>query len=318
LVEIPYTKGISTTQIDEAMREIGTTPDVRRARLRRLLGARPVLRFMEAHNGLTGLIVEKAQSEREDGNIVEFDGMWLSSLTDSTAKGKPDIEAVDVTSRMQTLNDILEVTTKPIIYDGDTGGKPEHFAFTVKTLERLGVSAVIIEDKVGLKKNSLFGTEVAQTQDTIEGFCHKIKTGIEARVTRDFMIVSRIESLILQQGMDDAVARAKAYVEAGTDAVMIHSREKDPAEILEFCEQFSKFDKKVPLIAVPSSYNTIYEHELQKAGVDIVIYANHLLRAAYPAMMETAQSILKHGRSHEMDKKLLKIKEILTLIPGGE
>jgi phosphoenolpyruvate phosphomutase len=315
LVEVPYTQGISSTQLNKALKEIGTTPDVRRNKLRRLLSAKPLLRFMEAHNGLTGLIVENICVDTDQGRR-EFDGMWGSSLTESTAKGKPDIEAVDVTSRMQTLNDLMEVTTKPLIYDADTGGKIEHFTFTVRTLERLGVSAAIIEDKTGLKKNSLFGNEVAQSQDTIEGFSAKIRAAKAAQVSDDFMIIARLESLILDVGMDDAVTRAKAYIEAGADGIMIHSRKKDPAEIFEFCEHFQKFERRVPLIAVPSSYNTVTEQELENRGVNVVIYANQLLRSAYPAMVKTAESILTHGRSAEADSELLSIKEILELIPG--
>jgi len=315
LVEVPYTKGISSTGLNNAVREIGTTPDLRRANLRRLLNAKPLLRFMEAHNGLTGLIVEHASVDMEQGNR-EFDGMWGSSLTESTAKGKPDIEAVDVTSRTQTLHDVLEVTTKPLIYDADTGGKIEHFEFTVRTLERLGVSAAVIEDKVGLKKNSLFGNDVTQQQDTIEGFCNKISAGKSAQVTDDFMIVARIESLILEAGMDDAVARARAYIDAGADGIMIHSRLKDPKEIFTFCRIYNEFSRRVPLIAVPSSYNSVTEDELVNHGVNVVIYANQLLRAAYPAMMSTATSILLHQRSLEADNQLLSIGEILDLIPG--
>ncbi|MEO6695298.1 MAG: phosphoenolpyruvate mutase [Ignavibacteria bacterium] len=316
LVEIEYTKGISSTQINKSLKEIGTTPDIRMKRLKRLLEVKPLVRLIEAHNGLTGLIVENFQLIKNNTS-KEFDGMWLSSLTDSTAKGKPDIEAVDVTARMQTLNDIIEVTTKPIIYDGDTGGRPEHFVFTVKTLERLGVSAVIIEDKTGLKKNSLFGTDVDQTQDSIEDFSHKISTGKKCQITNDFMIIARVESLILKKGIEDAITRAKAYIDAGADGIMIHSKEKDPKEILEFCNEFKKFEKKVPLVAVPSTYNIITEKELQDAGVNIVIYANQLLRSAYPAMIETAEMILENERSHEADNKMMPVSEILRLIPGG-
>ena len=315
LVEVPYTKGISSTQLNKALKEIGTTPDVRRNKMRRLLNAKPIVRLMEAHNGLTGLIVENIGVDTDQGRR-EFDGMWASSLTESTAKGKPDIEAVDVTSRTNTLHDVLEVTTKPIVYDADTGGKIEHFEFTVRTLERLGVSAAVIEDKVGLKKNSLFGTDVPQTQDSIENFCAKIKAGKAAQVTDDFMIVARIESLILDQGMDDSVERAKAYVECGADAILIHSRQKTPDEIFEFCDRFAQLPRRAPLIVVPSSYNQVTEDELIERGVNVVIYANHLLRAAYPAMVDTAKSILTHGRSKEADSQLLSIKDILELIPG--
>ncbi|MEX0983245.1 MAG: phosphoenolpyruvate mutase [Bacteroidales bacterium] len=315
LHEVPYTKGISSTQLNQSLKEIGTTPEVRMERLRRLIDSKPIVKVLEAHNGLTGLIVENIIVEQK-GRKKEFDAMWLSSLTDSTSKGKPDIEAVDVTSRLHGLNDILEVTTKPIIYDGDTGGIPEHFLFTVKTLERLGVSAIIIEDKTGLKKNSLFGTEVPQTQASIEDFSYKITVGKKAQVTKSFMIIARIESLILGNGMADAIARAKAYIDAGADGIMIHSKEKDGNEILEFCQKYGTFSKRVPLVAVPSSYNHLYEKQLIEAGVNVVIYANHLLRSAYPAMVSVAKTILTHERSLETDEQCISIKEILNLIPG--
>jgi len=317
LIEVEYTKGISSTQLNKSMKEIGTTPEIRMQRLKRLLEVKPIVRLIEAHNGLTGLIVENLKYEK--GNIPkEFDGMWLSSLTDSTAKGKPDIEAVDVTARMQTLNDIVEVTTKPIIYDGDTGGRAEHFVFTVKTLERLGVSAVVIEDKIGLKKNSLFGTDVEQLQDTPENFSMKISAGKRSQITKDFMIIARVESLIAGKGIEDALMRAKAYIEAGADGIMIHSKEKKPDEILKFCKEYKKFEARVPLVAVPSTYNIITEKELTEAGVSIVIYANQLLRSAYPAMIDTAISILENERSFEADNKMMPISEILNLIPGGK
>ncbi len=315
LVEVGYTQGISSSQLHESMKEVGTTPDIRLKRLRRLIAAKPVVRVLEAHTPLCGLIIENAHAD-VDGVKREFDAMWSSSLTDSTAKGKPDIEALDLTSRLQNINDTFEVTTKPLIYDADTGGIPEHFAFTVKSLERVGVSAVIIEDKVGLKKNSLFGNDVSQQQATIEEFCHKIQVGKSNQVTSDFMIIARIESLILEQGMEDAITRAKAYIEAGADGIMIHSREKTPDEVLEFCRIYREFETQVPLIAVPSSYNSITDTELAEAGVNVVIYANHMLRAAYPAMNDVAHSILEHGRSLECKDQCMPIKAILDLIPG--
>lgn len=314
LIEIPYTEGVSSTQLNIKIREIGTTPQIRRGKLKRLLDVKSLIRILEAHNGLTGLIVENTKA----GN-KEFDGIWLSSLTDSTAKGKPDIECVDFTSRLSTINEILEVTTKPIIFDGDTGGVPEHFVFTVRTLERLGVSAIIIEDKIGLKKNSLFGAEVLQTQDTIENFSFKISEGKKAQVTDDFMIIARIESLILEKGMEDALVRAKAYIEAGANAIMIHSNHKNFQEILEFCRRYRKFENKVPLVIVPTTYNKTTEKQLIEAGVNIVIYGNHLLRGAYPAMIQVAKSILMNERCYEVSKKLcMPIKKILTLIPGSK
>lgn len=316
LVEVAYTQGISSTQLNRALREIGTTPDIRRRKLRRLLDAKKIVRLLEVHSGLTGLIIESV-FVNDSGIRREFDGMWASSLTDSTAKGKPDIEAVDLTSRVHTLNDVLEVTTKPIVYDGDTGGRPEHFVFTVKTLERMGVSAVIIEDKVGLKKNSLLGTSVPQTQDTVEGFCQKISAGKRAQLTDEFMVIARIESLILGHGVKDALERARAYIGSGADGIMIHSCKHDAGEILNFCRQYRELDLKVPLVAVPTTYNGITEDELAEAGVNVVIYANHLLRSAFPAMVSAAQSILQHGRSKDIDPQLMPVNEILNLIPGG-
>ena len=312
LIEPSYTEGISSTALNKSLKELGTTPDIRRKRLRRLIDSKEVVRIMETHNALSGLIVENIKAN----NGIEYDGMWSSSLTDSTSKGKPDIEAVDVTARINTVNEIFEVTTKPMIYDADTGGIAEHFAFTVRTLERTGVSAVIIEDKTGLKKNSLFGTEVEQTQDSIENFCAKIKVGKKAQITDDFMIIARIESLILDKGMDDAIARAKAYIEAGADGIMIHSRQKSPNEILEFCKILREYNENIPIVVVPTSFNQITAKELSQAGVNIVIYANHMLRAAYPGMKNVAKSILDNDRSLEAEEKLLSIKEILDLIPG--
>ena len=317
LIEIPYTKDISSTKLNEKLKEIGTTPEIRMKQLKRLLESKPLIRIIEAHNGLTGLLIEDTNVTVNDIKR-EFDGIWISSLTDSTSKGKPDIECVDLTSRLNTINDILEVTTKPIIFDGDTGDIPERFVYTVKTLERLGVSAVIIEDKTGLKKNSLFGTDVIQQQDTIENFCYKITTGKNAQVTEHFMIIARIESLILKQGIADALKRAQAYINAGADCIMIHSKEKTPDEVLSFCKEYNKFDNRKPLVVVPTTYNTITEQELYEAGASIVIYANHLLRSAYPAMLETAKSILEFGRSYEIENRLMPISQIINLIPHIE
>ncbi len=317
LIELPYTKGISSTSIQAAMKEVGTTPDIRLRSLRRLLQAKPIIRLLDVHNGLTGLIVENLFIENGNGRC-EFDGMWASSLTDSTAKGKPDIEAVDITSRMITLNNILEVTTKPIVFDGDTGGRPEHFQFTVKTLERLGISAVIVEDKIGLKRNSLFGTDVEQTQDSIESFCRKIEVGKKAQSTDRFMIIARIESLILDKGNQDAIVRAMAYLDAGADGIMIHSRAKTPDEVFKFCAEYNSLNNRKPLVAVPTSYNHVTEDVLVQNGVNIVIYANHMIRSAYPAMMKTAKSILQHRCAAPADQFIMPIKEVIELIPGGK
>ena len=316
VIEIPYTKGISSSGLAEEFAKLGTTPEARMKSLRRLITAKPIVRILESHSGLTGLIIENTKVE-QDGCVREFDGMWASSLTDSTCKGKPDIEAVDLTTRLHDLNDSLEVTTKPVIFDGDTGGKVEHFPFTVRTLERMGISAVIIEDKVGLKQNSLFGTDAVQTQDTIEGFCEKIRAGKAAQVTRDFMIIARVESLIAGKPVEDALERAFAYVAAGADGIMIHSRNKDGEDIHEFCTRFREQDSHTPIVVVPTTFNHITEDEFAEWGVNIVIYANHMLRSAYPAMVNCAKSILEHGRCKEASADYcMPIKEILTLIPG--
>ena len=315
LHEIPYTKGISSTSINQNLKEIGTTPNIRLNRLSRLLDSKPIIRILEAHNALSGLVVENTKIFI-DNKPNEFDGMWSSSLTDSTVRGKPDIEAVDVSSRLSTINDIFEVTTKPLIYDADTGGRPEHFVFTIRNLERLGVSAVIIEDKIGLKKNSLLGNSVTQYQDSIEDFCNKINIGKKARVTSDFMIIARIESLILEKGIDDAIERAEAYIANGADAIMIHSRSNTPDEVFSFSKKYNTISNRKPLVAVPTSYNKTTENMLADNGFNIVIHANHMLRSAYPSMCEVAVSILQHGRSYESNDNCMPIKEILNLIPG--
>lgn len=316
LVEPQYTKGISSTKLNQAIREIGTTPEIRMRRLKRLIDAKEIVRILEVHNGLSGLIAENVSVEKK-GMKHEFDGMWISSLTDSTSKGKPDIECVDLTARLSSVNDVLEITTKPIIFDGDSGGLPEHFVFMVRTLERLGVSAVIIEDKIGLKTNSLLCARGTQEQDTIENFTRKIAYGKKASVTSDFMVIARIESLILGAGVDDAIARAQAYIDAGADGIMIHSRSESPAEIFQFCEKFSDLDKTVPLVAVPTTYSGVTEDELRDFGVNVVIYANHMLRSAYPAMFKTAELILSSGRAKEAEVFCVPIKEILILLPNG-
>lgn len=313
LVEVGYTYNENVKKIDDNIREKLAMPEYRRKRLRQLLELCPVVKTIEVHSGITGLIAEKTVVEH-NGELDQFDAMWLSSLCDSTAKGKPDIELVDMSSRMRTIDDVMEVTTKPIILDGDTGGLVEHFVYNVRTLERMGVSAVIIEDKTGLKKNSLFGTEVKQTQDTIENFCEKIRAGKNAQRTEEFMIIARIESLILEKGQEDALKRAFAYVEAGADGIMIHSRKKSPDEIFAFCDAFRKENTQTPIVVVPTSFNSVTESELAQHGVNIVIYANQLTRSAFPAMQSTAVEILKNHRALEVDSKLMPFKEIITLI----
>lgn len=313
LIEVPYTRSEQARKVDQQLREKLAMPEYRRRRLRQLLAISPTVKVIEAHDGLTGLIAEKTVVDH-NGRLDQFDGMWVSSLCDSTERGKPDIELVDMSARLRTVDDIMEVTTKPIILDGDTGGLTEHFVYNVRTLERMGVSAVIIEDKTGLKKNSLFGTEVKQTQAPIEDFCAKISAGKKVQLTDDFMIIARIESLILERGMEDALTRAFAFRDAGADGIMIHSRKKDPAEIYEFCDRFREKDTTTPIVVVPTSFNGATEEELASHGINIVIYANQLIRAAFPAMQETARGILRAHRALEVDEQLLPFKEIIRLI----
>lgn len=314
LVEYPYTV-TPTEETLSALDQLLSLPETRRSRLKKLLSYKPCLSVMEAHDGLTGLIVEKTRVETANGTR-QFDAIWVSSLCDSTAKGKPDIELVDMTSRLNTIEEIMEVTTKPIVLDGDTGGQIEHFVYNVQTMERLGVSAVIIEDKKGLKKNSLFGTGAGQVQDDIEAFCQKIAAGKNAQKSKDFMIIARCESLILGMGQEDALKRCHAYVKAGADGIMIHSVQKTPDEIFAFCQAFRKNDPKTPIVVVPTTYNTTTEDELAAHGINMVIHANHLIRSAFPAMQKTAQTILSHGRSYEVNDMCMSIKEILGLLPN--
>lgn len=314
LIEFPYTQNENYNQLELNARRELSIPDIRRGRLRKLIDMKQTITAIETHNGITGLIAEKTTVLHE-GKTYQFDAMWVSSLCDSTAKGKPDIELVDMSSRMRTIDDIMEVTTKPIILDGDTGGLTEHFVYNVKTLERMGVSAIIIEDKTGLKKNSLFGNEVVQTQASIKEFSDKIRAGKKAQKTKEFMIIARIESLILEKGMEDALERAYAFVDAGADGIMIHSRKKDPDEIFEFVESFRKTDKSTPIVVVPTSFNHVTEDEFKAKGVNVVIYANHLTRSGFPAMRKTAETILRNHRAEEADNLCMSIKEILTLIP---
>jgi phosphoenolpyruvate phosphomutase len=314
LIETEYASNPAYEAFEAEQRKILSMPDQRRGRLKKLLEMKPLVSIMEAHSGITGLIVEKT-IVTEEGKTHQFDGMWSSSLCDSTSKGKPDIELLDMSTRFRTLDEIMDVTTKPIIVDGDTGGQTEHFVYNIRTMERMGVSAVIIEDKTGLKKNSLFGTDVEQTQDSIENFSAKLKAGRAALKSNDFLLIARIESLILDKGMDDALERAFAFTKAGAHGIMIHSRKKDPSEIFEFCDKFRAVDKTSPLVVVPTSFNSVTEEEFAKRGVNIVIYANQFTRSGFPAMKNVAETILRSHRAKEADDLCMSIKEILTLIP---
>ena len=314
LVEYPYTYNDDYNKLELSQIEQLKMPDIRRSRLQNLLDMKPLISILEVHSGITGLIAEKTAIIKE-GKTFQFDGMWCSSLCDSTVKGKPDIELLDMSKRLGTVDEIMDVTTKPIIFDGDTGGMTEHFVYNIRTLERIGVSAVIIEDKTGLKKNSLFGTEVDQTQESIDNFCFKIRSGKSALKTKDFLLIARIESLILEKGMEDALKRAFAYIDSGASGIMIHSRKKDPSEIFEFCKKFRAKNNRTPLVVVPTSFNTVTEDEFANIGVNIVIYANHLTRSGFPAMQKAARSILENRRAKEVDSLCMSIKDILTLIP---
>jgi len=313
LIEPKYTKNISSTIIKNKILEIGVLPQNRVSRLKRLLLSKKIVRILESHNPLTGLIIENLKVVKKNVN-QEFDGMWSSSLTDSATKGKPDNSSVDFSSRISSLNDIMDVTTKPLVFDADNGGQLEHLPFLVRSLERSGASAIIMEDKVGLKKNSLFKNQTDTTQDKPELFAKKIKKIINSRQSKDFMVIARIESFILGKGLKDALKRADTYSKAGADAILIHSKEKTPAEIFSFAKEFKKSKNFIPLVSVPSTYSKVYEKDLIRNGFKLVIYANQLLRAAYPAMQYTAKKILENSRAFEVDKKIIPIKEIINLI----
>jgi len=313
LIEIPYTKNISSTLIKKRTLEAGNTPLNRVSKLKRLIEAKDIVKFLECHNSLTGLIIENL-SYSNSKKFEEFDGMWSSSLTDSLSRGKPDNQSIDLSTRLLGLNEILDVTTKPIIFDADNGGRTEHIPYTIKTLERLGVSSIVIEDKIGLKKNSLFKNQTGVKQDSIKNFSEKIYAAKKAKKIDDFFVVARIESLILKKGKKDAIKRAEAYSEAGADAILIHSKEKNPNKIFDFSKTFLKSKFHKPIIAVPSTYSIVKENVLAKNGIRVVIYANQLLRASYPAMYNTAKKILKHKRSKEAEKNITSIDNIINLI----
>ena len=313
LVEVPYTQGISSTSLQASIREVGTTPQNRLASLQKILNVKKHLRIIDVHSALSGLIIEKLEVKKA-GETVFFDGMWSSSLVDSTVRGKPDDESVDISTRVDGLQEILDVTTKPIIFDGDTGGKIEHFRHTVRTLERNGVSAVVIEDKTGLKRNSLLGLSVNQIQADPDDFSDKISSGKKNQATSEFMIIARIESLVLEAGMEDAIFRAKKYLKAGADGIMIHSKSTEADEVLIFAKEYKKFSEGQPLVVVPTTFNKIMDKELFDAGFNIVIHANHLLRSTYPSMVKTAESILSSGSSLEVNSELWPVKEILNYV----
>lgn len=317
LIEFPYNMEDGIQLLESSLKKQYSMPEVRRGALKRLLNTKSYIRVMEAHDGLTGLIVENSSYQADDG-FKEFDALWESSLCDSTSRGKPDIELIDWSERISRINEIMDVTTKPIIVDGDTGGEIERFSYIVQNLEKIGVSAVIIEDKIGPKRNSLFGTEVLQTQDTPQHFAEKIRTAKAALKTHDFMIIARIESLILEKGMEDALYRAENYVAAGADGIMIHSKSKTPDEVYVFCEKFRKKFRDIPIVLVPTTYNQVTEKELAEHGANIIIHANHLIRSAFPAMEQTALAILKNGCSFCVDKQCMPVKKIISFIPINE
>jgi phosphoenolpyruvate phosphomutase len=312
LIEVPFSRNISSSEIKHKMIKL-SSPINRVSKLKRLLNAKKIVRILESHNALTGLIIEKTNIIKNK-KIIEFDGMWSSSLTDSATKGLPDNSSLSFSSRISSLNDIMDVTSKPLVFDADNGGQIEHLAFLIRSLERSGVSAIIMEDKVGLKKNSLFKNQTGAKQDKPQLFAKKIKKICNSRQSQDFMVIARIESFILGKGLKDALNRAEVYSKAGADAILIHSKEKTTAEIFSFAKEFKKSKNFIPLVSVPSTYSKVYEKNLIRNGFKLVIYANQLLRAAYPAMQNTAKTILKNKRAFEADKKIIPIKEIINLI----
>ena len=313
LIEPKYTKNISSTSIKNKISNILSTPDNRVSRLKRLINSKDIVRILESHNSLTGLIIENIKVIKKNKSY-EFDGMWSSSLTDSATKGKPDNSSVDFSTRLSSLNDIMEVTTKLLVFDADNGGQLEHLPFLIRSLERCGASAIIMEDKIGLKKNSLFKNQAGTKQDQPELFAKKIRQICKSRKNNDFMVIARIESFIVGKGLKDALRRAEIYSKAGADAILIHSKEKTPREIFSFAKEFKKSKNFIPLVSVPSTYSKVYEKDLIKNGFKLVIYANQLLRAAYPAMQFAAKKILENARAFEIEKKIIPIKEIINLI----
>ena len=303
VVDIPYTKGISSTMLNERLKEIGTTPDIRLKRLKRLLGAKKMVRICESHSGLTGLIIENTVVTVNNMKH-EFDAMWAGSFTDSASKGKPDIDTVDLTTRLHELNDSLEVTTKPIVFDGLTGGEADRFVFAVRTLERLGISAIVIKDSLEKRHSAL---------EDIVVFCNKIQSGKHAQLTDDFMIIARCDSLIAGDSVRKAVERSMAYVKAGADGIMIHSQD-GPEQIRNFCMEFRKAEPKVPVFVMPSTYSEVYEDDIIKWGANAVIYANNLLRSSYPAMVNCAETILRNGRAFEADSICVAKEEIQRIV----
>ena len=311
LIEVPYTKNISSSFIKSNLTNV-LTPPSRTSILNRLIRSKQIVRVIESHSPLSGLIVENLKIEKK--KIEQFDAMWSSSLTDSSLKGKPDNQSLDFSSRFNGLGDLMDVTTKPLIFDADNGGRLEHIPFTVRTLERLGVSAIMMEDKIGLKKNSLFKDQSGAAQDTIKNFCKKIDLIKKTRNSKDFLIGARIESFILGKGLQDGLKRAKAYSQAGADLILIHSKETTSKEIFSFAKFFKDSKYYKPLVSVPSTYSKTREKELVDNGFKIVIYANHMLRAAYPAMKNAAKSILKNQRSFELENKISSVKDVINLI----
>ena len=312
MIEVPFNKNISSSEIKDKIIKL-SSPDNRVSKLKRLMSAKKIVKILESHNSLTGLIIENLKINKRN-KLEEFDGMWSSSLTDSATKGKPDNSSLDFSSRISSLNEMLDVTSKPLVFDADNGGQLEHLSFLVRSLERAGTSAIIIEDKIGLKKNSLFKNQSGAKQDKPQIFAKKIKKICNSRQSNDFMVIARIESFILGRGLKDALKRAEIYSKAGADAILIHSKEKTPKEIFLFAKEFRKSKNFIPLVSVPSTYSKVYEKDLIKNGFKLVIYANQLLRAAYPAMQNAAKNILEKGRAFEVDKKIIPIKEIINLI----
>ena len=208
---------------------------------------------------------------------------------------------------MQTLTEILESTTKPIIYDEDKIITSSYLNYTIQNLESNGISAIVIRDQIARKND-----EVYDEKD----FCNMIKEGKKAQITQDFMIIARIEEMLYGKNVDDAVKKAISCVMSGADAILIESNDSKGNNIKEFCEKFRKEYPNTPIAVIPSNFKELTEKEMAEWGVNIIIYENQMLRASYPAMKKCAETILKNQRSLEANNLCMPIKEILTLIPG--
>jgi len=282
--------------------------------LKKLIEEKGFVRLIEVHNGLSALIAQMCSVKKEE-NVIEYDGFWESSFTDSASKGIPDAEIVGYDSRLVTIDEILNVTSKPMIIDGDTGGSAAQFEYLVRKLGRLGVSGIIIEDKMFPKRNSL-DKDAKQILEDPEVFSQKIQRGQEVKLGEDFFIIARIESLIAGRSLNDAVSRARQYIIAGADGIMIHSKKDTPNDILSFASEYEKIcielKRRPILVCVPTTYNLITDKELHDHGFNVIIHANQMLRAAHKSMKKVSEVMLRNDRGFEAEALCSPVSEVFS------